>query len=141
MNPGDLPTKIRLRITPGPNGCWDWTGHLNHKGYGHIYFEGSTQRAHRVTYTLLIGPIPDGMELHHRCEREQCVNPAHLVVCTTLYNVNQKADVNKSHCVHGHELTVENTRVQIDKHGHVHRSCRECNRIRKAARRTLQRAS
>lgn len=136
MNVFDLPAALATRISVTRSGCWDWTGHLNHKGYGHVYFQGSTQRTHRVTYELLVAPIPAGLELHHTCERECCVNPAHLEVCTTLYNVNQKANVNKTHCAHGHELTEENTRVQVDKLGHIHRSCRECNRIRKQRTRT-----
>jgi hypothetical protein len=133
MNVSDLPGPLFARITAGPNGCWDWTGRLTDKGYGHVYYQSSTQRAHRVTYELLVGQIPTGMELHHRCERESCVNPAHLEVCTTLYNVNQKADVNKGRCIRDHELTPENTRVQIDRRGHVHRSCKTCTRLRRAS--------
>ena len=134
MNITDLPTKLSARITPVTNGewdCWEWTGARTKKNYGQVYFDGTTQRVHRLTYRLLVGPIPQGMELHHGCENEPCCNPAHLVVCTSLFNTNQKPDVNKSHCVRGHELTADNTRMQVDDLGHIHRSCKECNRQRK----------
>ena len=128
MNVTDLPPRIHHRIRISESGCWEWTGRLTEKGYGHVYFQGTTQRVHRLTYQLLVGPIPAPLELHHRCENEPCCNPAHLELCTTLYNVNQKAGVNKSRCSRGHELTDENTRVQTDRRGHIHRSCKTCAR-------------
>ena len=134
MNLTQLPTKLSARITCVTNGewdCWEWTGARTKKNYGQVYFDGTTQRVHRLTYRLLVGPIPQGMELHHGCENEPCCNPAHLEPCTTLYNTNQKAGVNKSHCLRGHELTSENTRVQTDGRGHIRRSCKTCTRDRR----------
>lgn len=136
MTPADLPAKLSARITCVTRDewdCWEWTGARTKKNYGQVYYGGTTVRVHRLVHELLVGPIPQGMELHHRCENESCCNPRHLVVCTSLYNVNQKSDVNKDECVRGHELTVENTRVQVDRFGHIHRSCRECSRERKRA--------
>lgn len=129
-----LPRTIARRVTVQPDGCWTWNGHLTEKGYGQVWWHGRTRRVHRLTYELLVGAIPAGLELHHRCEVESCCNPAHLEPCTSLYNTNQKADVNKTHCLRGHALTPENTRVQ-ERGGHIHRACKTCARERKAAAR------
>lgn len=128
----DLPARLAGRVTITSAGCWEWNGRRTAKGYGHVYYQGTTLRVHRLTYEMLVGRIPEGMEIHHVCENEPCCNPAHLVVCTSLFNTNQKPDVNKARCIHGHEMTEDNTRVQVDRRGHVHRSCRACARARKA---------
>jgi hypothetical protein len=71
-------------VSPCPvTGCWWWTGALDTKGYGRILIGRSAQRAHRVAYELLVGPIPDlggyhGGCLLHRCDQPCCVNPQHL---------------------------------------------------------------
>lgn len=134
MNISDLPNVLRTRIRTTDAGCWEWTGRLTEKGYGHVYWEGCTRRVHRVVWELLVGPITPGLELHHRCENESCCNPACLEECTSLYNTNQKPGVNKSHCLRGHELTPENTRVQ-ERDGHIHRACKTCATERKRLKR------
>lgn len=67
--------------------CWVWRGGTTSGGYGRFSFQGKTQRAHRVAYQLVIGPIPAGGTIHHRCENPPCVNPWHLKVVTPLVNV------------------------------------------------------
>lgn len=55
-------------------GCWLWTGNVNH-GYGRVRRGTHTAYAHRMAYELLVGPIPDGLELDHLCRVRHCVNP------------------------------------------------------------------
>lgn len=102
----------------GDNACWLWTA-FTQKGYGR--FEGVV--AHRVAYELLVGPIPDGLQLDHLCRVRQCVNPAHLEPVTNAENA-RRAAVARTHCVHGHEFTPENT--SLNRRGA--RVCRTCTR-------------
>lgn len=99
--------------------CWLWTG-LQHKGYGR-YSDGL---AHRVSYEIHRGPIPDGLELDHLCRTPLCVNPDHLEPVTRAENMRRRAAA-KTHCINGHEYTPENTYVMA---GAGYRSCRACNR-------------
>lgn len=58
--------------------CWIWRGKKTHMGYGDFRIGRRSFRAHRVAYTLLIGPIPEGLKLLHSCDVKACVNPDHL---------------------------------------------------------------
>lgn len=75
--------EAKLRITPG---CWLWTGSLATGGYGAFFFNGRLQRAHRVSYQLYVGPIPDGLYILHSCDVPACVNPDHLRPGTAFDN-------------------------------------------------------
>ena len=126
-----LPSALELRIIPEPNsGCWLWLGALS-RGYGRttIYHSQFHEHyAHRVIYRLLIGSIPDGLTLDHKCRVRHCVNPAHLEPVPIGVNVlrgESASGVNsrRTSCVHGHELSGENL---YEYKGH--RFCRACNR-------------
>jgi hypothetical protein len=80
--------------------CWIWLGHVSPTtGYGTARFEGRNTSAHRVAYTLLVGPIPPGLEIDHLCHsRDQmcpgditcphrrCIKPSHLELVTRQVN-------------------------------------------------------
>jgi hypothetical protein len=60
------------------SGCWWWAGALTGAGYGSFRFKGQVWLAHRVAYTLYVGPIPERLVLDHLCYQRACVHPAHL---------------------------------------------------------------
>ena len=79
------------KYTPEPNtGCWLWFG-KERGGYGRIWSDGLLKGAHRVSYELHNGDIPDGMEVTHTCDCTHCVNPDHLVVGDHAFNMADMA--------------------------------------------------
>lgn len=74
-----------------PNGCWPWTAAKVRGTYGAFWVGGSLVYAHRFAYSLMVGEVPSGMDLDHRCHNRACVNPAHLRLATRSQNLcNQK---------------------------------------------------
>lgn len=83
----DLATKLEVRTERvTETGCWVWTGRLNRNGYGRVYHAGKERMAHRLTYELLVGPIPEGLVLDHVCRVRCCRNPYHLEPVTVQVN-------------------------------------------------------
>ena len=128
-------------VLPEPNsGCWLWNGSGRGPYYGKFAIKKNSFMAHRVSYELFKGKIPDGLEIDHVCRNRICVNPDHLEPVTRKENHARSIAAgahsslvgkNKTHCPHGHEYTRENT--YIDQSGW--RECRACNRDRARNRR------
>ena len=70
------------------DGCWEWMGFCNR--YGKFTYEGG-QLAHRYSWLLHKGPIPDDLHVLHRCDNTKCVNPEHLFLGTHDDNMKDKA--------------------------------------------------
>lgn len=139
--PDVLAPAIRLRFMQKTalderSGCWLWTAYVGPKGYGEFGLNRRTERAHRVGYRLFVGPIPDGLQLDHRCRVRHCVNPAHLEAVTGRVNVLRGDTVAaraaaQTHCAQGHEFDFRSR--------HGVRKCRTCKRASDARYRAKRR--
>jgi hypothetical protein len=132
--PANVATKIRLGDTFADLGpCWEWTA-AKTSGYGVVQHDGRIQRAHRVVYAALVGPVPHELELDHLCRNRACVNPAHAEPVTGAVN-NARSEsasakhARQTHCLRGHEFTPGNTYTRKRAHK-TERFCRACMRDR-----------
>lgn len=76
----------------GENGCWNWTAGKHGRGYGHFYTGKHKSGkhmdfAHRASYKMYKGDIPEGLEVMHMCNNTSCVNPDHLELGTHSENI------------------------------------------------------
>lgn len=70
------------------DGCWEWKGAKDYRGYGRIYVEPrKCIKAHRFSWILYNGEIPNGMVICHKCDNPQCCNPKHLFCGTQKDNM------------------------------------------------------
>lgn len=72
------------------NGCWLWTAASSGLAlnYGKFWLNGKYDKAHRASYILHKGDIPQGLWVLHKCDTPECVNPEHLFIGTRQDNVN-----------------------------------------------------
>lgn len=137
--------RFNRQAKPQANGCWLWMGNAGTAdGYGK--FRPAPGRpiemAHRWAYEAFCGPIPDGMQVDHKCHTDalecpggprcihrRCCNPDHLEVVTASENTMRQRHFARSRteCPKGHSYEGEN--LILGKDGK--RRCRTCDRARK----------
>jgi len=100
----DLPARLAERIDAS-GACWTWDGWHNDAGYPYVHWDGRDQPVHRVVWTLLVGPIADGLELDHLCVNPPCVNPAHHEAVTHAENQRRISERQTSCRREGHDWT------------------------------------
>ncbi len=138
MNPNPPITleQFLQRVNKVPGGCWLWTGAKTCHGYGKIKRHGKDTTAHRVSWELHFGPIPNlhsgphGTCVCHSCDVRLCVNPEHLWLGSIQDDMADKAKKNrvslvgayaaaaarlaKTHCINGHPLSGDNLYLHKD---------------------------
>lgn len=124
----------------GPDDCWMWTGSLHEDGYGQIYMDGRTQRAHRASLRVhgmepppYDGGTADCYVVDHICHQPGCVNPRHLRIVRQEENCGVLARNNPFYrnkitmfCAQGHPYSPENTAVKYGLRGGKQKLIRIC---------------
>ncbi len=113
--------------------CWMWVAGKDKWGYGRFRYQGRAALAHRVSWELHKGALPDypALEIDHLCGNQACVNPDHLRAVTQKVNTLRGSSFSaknsrKKLCEHGHEMNEANTYIRPD----GNRDCRVCGRER-----------
>ena len=119
-----LPCPFWSKSVKSANGCWDWIGAKNAKGYGNF----RSRSAHVVAYELVKGAIPTGLQIDHLCRNKSCINPDHLEAVTGQENTRR---AQPTHCKHGHALSGSNVMLYARPDG-IRRKCRECAKRHKS---------
>ncbi len=84
-------------VRPELGQCWEWTGYCGERGYGQFHLTHERPvGAHVFSLELESGtPVPDGMQVNHKCDNPPCCNPAHLFIGTQLDNMRDKVAKNR----------------------------------------------
>lgn len=94
---------IESRSIPDPSsGCWLWQHGRDSHGYGNAWHGGKHHGAHRVSWELANGPIPDGLCVCHKCDTPACVNPDHLFLGTHKDNAQDRDRKGRASAGDGH---------------------------------------
>lgn len=120
-------TKEKFREKVGLD--WQWLDHKNKWGYGKIRINKKTYLAHRISYLIYNGEIPDGMCVLHSCDNPSCVFPEHLHLGTHADNMRERADRNRNKYQNGEK----NSSAKLNK--------KQVIEIRKKAELGISRAS
>ena len=113
-------------------GCWTWTAPRLRGGYG----LWGRKLAHRQSWELANGPIPDGLWILHHCDNKPCVNPGHLYAGTRMDNTRDAVDRGRVHsprkdrCPAGHLKAGDNL-IVVRSRSYLSYRCRDCERARK----------
>lgn len=104
----DVRDLLMSHVDKQEHGCWVWTGYVDKKtGYARFNYPGRSILAHRTSYELFKGPIPDGLHIDHLCRNRRCVNPDHLEAVAQTTNTHRGLSplIAANHmqvCVRGH---------------------------------------
>lgn len=134
-----------LKRLPSGTDCWEWPGARNKAGYGVFVTGGRSNQtrylAHRVSFVIHKGQLPDGMLVCHTCDNPPCCNPDHLFMGDGWANMRDAVAKGRirtagTHCPHGHEYNADNTVYYKDVP-----MCRTCKTVqaREGKRRELKR--
>ena len=94
--------RFESKYTKGePEECWEWQGQGLKTGYGAFSIGSKNYRAHRLSYSLAKGEIPEGKIICHSCDNRKCVNPKHLWLGTDKTNAEDREAKGRGVRLHG----------------------------------------
>lgn len=148
----DIGRLLHRVSTTDPEACWLWMGSTL-RGYARFRLDGHLIQAHRASYILHVGPIPDGYQVDHMCHdprlcalkedcpHRRCLNPSHLAAVPGAENLMRSSapsavNKTKTHCKRGHPFEGENLVIQRT----GKRNCRTCMSEANRAHRARMRA-
>lgn len=110
--------------------CWEWTARKNRNGYGGFDIPNKTVLAHRFIFEYYHGTICPDLTIDHLCRNRGCVNPTHLEQVSIKVNTMRGTSFSavnsrKTHCIHGHEFSEQNTIQRKNDN----RGCKTCRII------------
>jgi hypothetical protein len=123
--------RFMAKVERSEDGCWLWCASVTNRGYGRFRTKAQGEVfAHRFSYEIHVGPIPEGLHLDHLCRVRRCVNPEHLEPVTCRENLLRgdtltAANAAKTHCPKNHPYDETNTYMNAGS-----RRCRTCKRDR-----------
>jgi hypothetical protein len=117
--------------------CWPFAAKAcDRDGYGQLWADGVTYKAHRLVWEYTYGPIPPGLHVLHHCDNPSCCNPEHLFIGTDLDNnqdmvaKGRHGNLRKTHCPQNHLYSGDNLYIRPS----GRRGCRQCIREERARR-------
>lgn len=126
VNHKNTPQRFMAKVTPTSSGCWEYRCALDRNGYAKLMVNGRLWKAHRYSYEIHRGHVPDGMTIDHLCLNKACVNPWHLEIVTRSEN-KRRDGFRSTACRKGHPWTEENTYwYKMAGREHLHRRCKTC---------------
>lgn len=134
-----IESRFRSCVSKSPE-CWEWTGAVTPSGYGRITHRKRKTGfrvefyAHRISYELHRGAIPEGLVIDHLCRNRKCVNPEHLEPVSNRENILRGTSpaakaAAASQCRFGHPYSGAN--LYVARNGS--RACRKCIRRQQRA--------
>jgi len=102
-----------------PDECWEWKAGTFKSGYGAFFIDGNNEGAHRVSWKIHNGKIPEGLSVLHKCDNPLCVNPDHLFLGTQEDNMTDKVSKGRQSSVillgelNGQAVLVESQVIEI----------------------------